>query len=481
MFVLPIGEYMSQSKIVGALDGNHGGADVFSKIDTRAPGYVTLVRGALSTAALRHLVQRCGITHRELLQFNFHSSAVFPLGTLPSRPKPFVTIRFITIGSFVQGEAVPINDAVRSRIAEQLSDHQKACVNGDRDGFECFRAINFHYQSFFTVEQQATLFTYPTIRSGPDTGPGGLWSGVLLSDVGNISGMAPWNTPRREFEDAQFLSVGSSDLGSARSATRTAAGSPTSVADDISSFLPRPNPFASRVLDDTAMSLDDQQQCARDPFFFAADLFETSALGWGQALNFLHDAFQHLPEEAAARVRVLKETKGLVDRATRYFDETLRFIDARDEMGWHESTSHARSNEIAARLKGDFTALRSAAAELSVLCKETVNITMNEVSVQAAQQGLVENKRLKVVTYLAFFFIPISLLSSMFGMNVAELEDPPSISLFWYIFAGIAPVSVAVPIWLGYRERVSWKQFVQGIRGLWSGILAWLSAWVSKR
>ena len=108
---------------------------------------------------------------------------------------------------------------------------------------------------------------------------------------------------------------------------------------------------------------------ATEPFIFAADLFETSALGWDQALNFLRDASQHLPEEAAARVQVLKETKDLANRATRYFDETLRFIDARAEMGWADPVpQNSRPGEIATRLTRDFEALHDAATELSDLC-----------------------------------------------------------------------------------------------------------------
>ena len=458
--VWPIDEYMSQSKIVGNLQvqSHDPEAAILARIDTRAPGYVTLIQGALSTTALGQLVRRCG-ADRKLLQSNFHSSAGFPLWTLPSRPKPFAAVRFITLGSFAQGEPVTINSALRSRIADNLRIDQDAYLTGDRDGHNCFRAINLLDKSFFTVEQQATFFTYVN-DTDADTGPGGLWSGVLLSDVGRHTRFRPWLTTRRGFRDAWFLTVGSSDLGSARSAKI-----PESVAYPSSStgdaFLPYPNPFMSRDIDDVAMPLDDQQRCAREPFIFAADLFETSALCWDQALNFLRDTSQSLPDEPAARVRVLKETKELVDRAARYFDETLRFIDARAEMGWPDRSP--RPGEIAARLTRDFSALRHTAAGLSAFCQETVSITMNEISVRAAQQALEEGKRVQVVTYLAFFFIPISLVGTIFGMNVAELENPPPISLFFYICAGIAPLCIIVPIWLEFRGRVTWKRILWSI------------------
>ena len=91
---------------------------------------------------------------------------------------------------------------------------------------------------------------------------------------------------------------------------------------------------------------------------------------------------------------------------------------------------------------------------------------MNEVSVRTAQQALVEGKRVQVATYLPFLFIPISPVATIFGKNVAELEDSPLISLFFNIenvshcerfllIEGAKPVCRREPLalsrWLAWR------------------------------
>lgn len=458
-FTMRIDAYMEQSKIVGLLSepSSNSGDAVSSVISSRRPGHIVVLQGAMSSAKLRDLVGQCDADCGELLQLHFASSAVFPIGRLSSRHKAVASIRFITLGSFMQGRENDANDGVRSRVNTELAKHHRACLDGDRDGYECFRVITMHGRSFFTVEQQASFFTYETTSeaAGGDADThAGCWSGVLLSDVGKFNAMPPWNTSRPDFDEARFLSVGSSNTDSARFKDRA-------VGDQI---MERPNPFESRRRDDTAMSTDEGQLCKQEPFVFAADLFETSALCWNQVLNFLRDLVQnHLPDEEAERVQVLGEAKALVDRASRYFDETIRFIDTRGDIRWPIWSPGVA--EMASRLRCDFDALRSDAAALSTVCQDAINMTMNNISARTAQQALVEGKRIHVVTYLAFVFIPVSLVATVFGMNVAELDPPPAISWFFVSAVITSAVCLALPVWLiEFRGTVRLKRWLRHLR-----------------
>jgi len=100
----------------------------------------------------------------------------------------------------------------------------------------------------------------------------------------------------------------------------------------------------------------------------------------------------------------------------------------------------------------DFEALLKVATEVSAACQETIHITMSEISIRAAQEGLDEGKRVKVATYLAFIFIPPALIAAIFGMNVRELErNPPPMWLFWAIAMPVVFVSILVPVLVGRR------------------------------
>ncbi|KAK1833469.1 hypothetical protein QBC39DRAFT_279084, partial [Podospora conica] len=458
MLVFPVGQYLEESKVVGkiipqARNSTNGVSVPKDIIEERKPGYIVLVQGAMGSSHLRSLIAQCKNNgedreYRELLQFHFRSSGVFATGKLPSRRVPFATVRFITLGSFVQQkeeEPVPINNAVRSKIAARLREHHADCLKGDRNGYECFRAINTHGRSFFTVEQQATFFTLDCTPSQP-------WSGVLLSDIGKQDSIPPWLTKRKNFEEARFLTVGSSDLKAARRppTSHGAAG------EQGSRLLPNPDPFTSRLKDDEIMHDISRVLCEKYPFVFVADLFDTSALCWDQALNFLNDALQHLPDDHVERVVILGEAKALIDRATRYFRETMQFIDTRARSHWRQPPrddnpegDQARVDGIASRLRTDFLALTDAAARLSTMCQETMSSTRDDVNIRAAQQALDETRPVILLTYLAFIFIPLALVSSIFGMNVDELD--PGIPIKIPIFAGIGVLvpSLFVAVYLG--------------------------------
>jgi hypothetical protein len=465
MLAFPVDKYLGASGVVGKIisprqgTATNRGAGPRSIIRTREPGHIVLVQGAMGASHLRNLIEQCGGNgkdreYRELLQFHFRSSGVFATGKLPSRRVPFATIRFITLGSFVQhGKRlpVPISDAVRSTIAAQLREHHTECLAGERNGYECFRAISTHGRSFFTVEQQATFFTLDCGRDRP-------WSGVLLSDVGERDSTPPWTTKRQNFEQAQFLTVGSSDLNAVRrphgrDATNRDGG------EAGSRLLTHPDPFTSRLHDDGVMSGVSRELCVRYPFPFVADLFETSALCWDQALNFLSDALQHLPADHGERVKILGEAKRLIDRATRYFGETLQFIDARGRSHWPRpgGEDQARVDVMAQRLRNDFAALADEAARLSTVCQETADSTVTEVNILAGQQALDESRRMYLFTYLAFIFIPLSLVSSIFGMNVDVLGDPGA--PIWIPIAvgvGVLIPSMFVAVYLGSPRVRGW-------------------------
>ncbi|KAH8729892.1 hypothetical protein BGZ61DRAFT_530026 [Ilyonectria robusta] len=191
------------------------------------------------------------------------------------------------------------------------------------------------------------------------------------------------------------------------------------------------------------MSPAERQLRKQEPSVLATDLFETSALCWNQVLNFLRDIVQnHLPDEEAERVQVLGLAKALVDRASLYFDETIRFIDARGDIRWPIWSPGVA--EMASRLRCDFDALSSDTAELSTVCQDTINIPMNNMSTHTAQKAFFEGKSIHVVTYLAIVFIPVSLVATVFGMNVAELEPPPTIS--WVFISAVNTSAVCLAL-----------------------------------
>ncbi|KAK4221515.1 hypothetical protein QBC38DRAFT_449104 [Podospora fimiseda] len=143
------------------------------------------------------------------VRHHFSPSGLFTPAGLGRGIKPFATAQFITIGSYTQEPpGRSINDNLRSEVSARLAEHNKNCLAGNRNGFDCFRAVTMHTESFFTVEQQATFFTLPQPSDANNNGGGGpRWSGVLLSDFGKANAplYLPWITKRAQFREGYEL------------------------------------------------------------------------------------------------------------------------------------------------------------------------------------------------------------------------------------------------------------------------------------
>ncbi|KAI0452399.1 hypothetical protein F5B21DRAFT_506265 [Xylaria acuta] len=204
--------------------------------------------------------------------------------------------------------------------------------------------------------------------------------------------------PKRNLTDHHQRCLGSDRVGSdleadfRRVATHPQRGSTEHQRADDSD---RPNPFVSRARDDLTLS-EDLRIYARDLFVLVADFFDTSALYWMQVLNFLGDLFEKQLDNPNAKVKWLGREKRFLDRATRYFTETLG------------SSSVGTNNWTDLNGQANYEMLREDAQAPSAMFREAINIVMTSVSVESTQQSLPESKRVQTVTDLAFAFAPLS-------------------------------------------------------------------------
>ncbi|KAF9701626.1 hypothetical protein EKO04_001149 [Ascochyta lentis] len=63
--------------------------------------------------------------------------------------------------------------------------------------------------------------------------------------------------------------------------------------------------------------------------------------------------------------------------------------------------------------------------------RDRIAISSSEASTNMAEQSIKESKRVILLTAFAFVFLPLSLASSIFGMNVRQINNSgPSIAAF---------------------------------------------------
>ncbi|GAW12927.1 hypothetical protein ANO14919_023000 [Xylariales sp. No.14919] len=460
--LLPISEYVNHTKIIGGFPPRSESetfAQVMEKFGRRQTGQILVSNGGLGSRFLRSLAdQSSNRGEREFDDYHFNFTSRFPLSSLKSRPNPFATIRFITLGSFHTDRTKHLSFYEDTKMEEQLKsnleNHHQRCLDSDRIGYECFRMINMHGRSFFSVEQHVKFWTY-AVEVGENME--GRWSAVLCSDFGKKGAISPWMLPSHGDTSGEFFHLFTTELDAGFKKGGSTLQT-TFTGRQRSTVSERPNPFASRARDDMAMSEEDLKLCARDPFVLVADLFDTSALCWMQVLSFMRDSFEKQPDDPEMKVKLLGRDKRLLDRAIRYFTETIRFIESQSQsrarLEWpvclEEDT--ARVDEIAETLKRDFEILREDAQTLSTTFQESTGIVMTSLSVESSQQSLVESRRVQMVTYLAFVYVPLGFIASFFGMNVEQLSHNPSI--WWFVGASLIALAISAAIFFWVEKRI---------------------------
>ncbi|KAJ5811410.1 hypothetical protein N7474_007711 [Penicillium riverlandense] len=429
-----LADYIEASKIIGALDKPPSQEGIpLDSVESSTPGMITVIRGVPKLAFLHGLGNRLNLPAKDLLE-HLEFSKSFRIRPLPSRRSNVVIVRFISLGSFVfQQPPHPRTMAgLSEKLAEKMQSHCQECLENQRAGVDVFRGVNLHDAGFFSVEQQATFFPY--LESAVDKG----WSGILLSDSGRMNRIPPWTAVA---PDVHFHPVSTSGPSSMEWQTQRRDGNDPR-------FL-RPEPFLSRSMADCIMSQSEQIMCQRDWFVFVADLLDTSALSWAKFLSFIRASHEVMSGDPEYQAGCLRADKKVLDRAVQYFDDVIRFIGERNEardMGSTQPDLDRDPTETATRLMKDFQFLQEEAGKLSKLCSDSVGIAMNTISIADSRRSMAQAQRTQVISYLAYLFLPLSLIASLFGMNVQELvESGPRLSLYFAVALPFTVLSILFP------------------------------------
>jgi hypothetical protein len=98
--------------------------------------------------------------------------------------------------------------------------------------------------------------------------------------------------------------------------------------------------------------------------------------------------------------------------------------------------------------------------------RERLNYGASMASLEESKLGIKQNERMKQLTQIALVFIPMSLVTSVFGMNIDLLGAPGA--KWWTVFVGAAVVYVLlIPLWFftdnsqeANREKLwNWSPF----------------------
>ena len=101
-----------------------------------------------------------------------------------------------------------------------------------------------------------------------------------------------------------------------------------------------------------------------------------------------------------------------------------------------------------------------------------MTLAMNKATIEESRRAIEQSERLKKLTLLATFFIPLSFSASLFGMNIDVLGQS-TVSIWWF-FVLCIPITVCayvVYLWDFQALRRRWMGLWKECRGVGRGMM----------
>ncbi|KAL6409784.1 hypothetical protein AUP68_06180 [Ilyonectria robusta] len=174
---------------------------------------------------------------------------------------------------------------------------------------------------------------------------------------------------------------------------------------------------------------------AHDAFYALHELFEFSAASIDQLLELLEDTIRGVPHQAdAARLSELLILKANLDGYRSYVRDTFRTVQARGNPKWPRAVDprhRLKADQAAIQLEARYEHLLARCDRLSEHASGNINILMSLGSQEQTAKTVQQTDRLGKLSFLAYFYVPISFAASFFSMGFVELENHLSIWAFF--------------------------------------------------
>ncbi|KID73958.1 uncharacterized protein G6M90_00g032160 [Metarhizium brunneum] len=185
----------------------------------------------------------------------------------------------------------------------------------------------------------------------------------------------------------------------------------------------------------------------------------------------LQDSIAALCKLAERRSHLLNEVKVEARLPPKSAGPTNSSVGKRRQMPGIETVQKSGSNSsdssfTAKGLLNDYEQLCARCIDLSKMCTRGMTLAMNKATIEESRKAIEQSERLKKLTLLATFFIPLSFSSSLFSMNIDLLEQRVK---FWWFFVLCIPITLLAYIlylWDLPAMRQFWVRFWKVCHGV---------------
>ncbi|KAK3900984.1 ankyrin repeat-containing domain protein [Staphylotrichum tortipilum] len=152
------------------------------------------------------------------------------------------------------------------------------------------------------------------------------------------------------------------------------------------------------------------------------------------------DLIQRLLTDAGLWIDLQGHLKQQVDTAVEFASEYNGFDS--DEMTLAELPGLIRefNNVVNDKLE-----------RLNAKSQELIQTEFNLTSIAEAKHSTSTNNSMKRLTWITFIFLPLTFISSLFGMNVDVLDPPPP--WWWYAPVAVGTMFLTVSVWIVFKRN----------------------------
>ena len=202
----------------------------------------------------------------------------------------------------------------------------------------------------------------------------------------------------------------------------------------------------------------DPPTMASDPFYALHDIFRFVLYSERHLINMVKDKIENeldytsLIQREHQNLSNVLYNKQILTRHVHHLRQTRDFIKARGKLDWprpETAAMQAIADAASEVLLNDVTNIIDLAQSLITACDAGMTVMMNNAQINEAQSTLRQVESSGKLTKLAFFYVPLSFTTSLFGMNVADFGVGASLRIWQWITLSVPllVVSLAFMLW----------------------------------
>jgi Mg2+ and Co2+ transporter CorA len=194
-----------------------------------------------------------------------------------------------------------------------------------------------------------------------------------------------------------------------------------------------------------------------DALYALSEVFRFCAFSESQFINLISHILEQQRherlEELAKTLSNLTYYKRILDSHAERLKVIISCLMAGGGQTWPRATDVDHRAIVEATitvLTADFEQLAHRIDLLSKQCADDSLFLMNRVVVTDTKRGYIQAQNTANLTLLAFYFIPLTLITSFFGMNFKEIQgsDGPKLSLWVFFVMAVPSLFLA---WIGFK------------------------------